>query len=340
MFFKVESVPDVMRAVVVADFADAAGVQVQTVPVPRPGPGEVLVRMAFSPVHPADLVSIRGRYAPGIETPFTPGVEGSGTVVRCGRGVAPHALQGRRVSIMGGLPRGVWAQYVAVPVSRCIPLLPGISLQDGAMLAVNPLTAMGLLENEIRQRQSVIVTVASGALGRQILSWGRAGGLHMIGCVHRPELQDELKRAGFPDVLDVSTPDFGRQLRIVCRRHQVRLALDATSGPVLGMLLENMEEPGRIVVYGQLSREPVVLHGSSLIFRDVSVTGFWLQRWWSQKTPMERVRLALSVQWKSRLFSTPVRGVLPLERLADALLAARRDRSLGKILLQFDESAS
>ncbi len=340
MFFKVEDVPDSMRAVVVTDFHDAAGVGVQVASVPSPGPGEVLVRMAFSPVHPADLVSLRGRYAPGIETPFTPGVEGSGMVVRCGRGVAPHALQGRRVALMGLSPRGTWAQYVVAPVSRCIPLLPGISLKAAATLAVNPLTALGLLEPVIHDRQSVLVTVASGALGRQILSWGRVCGLHMIGCVHRPELRDDLKRAGFPDVLDASAPDFGQQLRIACRRHQVRFALDATSGPLLGMLVENLEEPGRIVVYGQLSRTPSTLSAGTLIFRDVGIAGFWLQRWWSQKTALERVRLAMTVQWKSAIFNTPVREVFPLDRLSDALAAARRNRSQGKVLLQLDPAAA
>lgn len=336
MFFNVENIPDVMYAVVVTDVGGEHDVQLQIVPVPQPGPGEVLVRMAYAPIHPADLVSLRGRYTPGIQPPFTPGVEGSGTVVRCGHGVVTHALQGRRVCVMGLLPRGVWAQYAVVPVSRCIPLLPRVSLQNGALLAVNPLTAIGLLENEIRQRQSVLVTVASGALGRQILSWGRANGLHMIGCVRRPELQDELKRAGFFDVLDRSSPDFGQQLRIACRRYNVRFALDATAGVELNMLFANLEEPGHIVVYGQLSRTPAVLSGSALIFRDISITGFWLQRWWAQKTSLERVRLAMTVQLKSQLFTTSVRDILPLNRLSEALVAARQNRSLGKILLHFD----
>ncbi len=337
MFFSRQDVPDSMEAALVSSFDGPDGLQVVPTAVGAPGPGEVLVRMAYAPIHPADLVSLRGRYGVVAPLPFVPGLEGSGTVVRAGGGLAARALVGRRVAVLAfSAAQGTWAPYLTVPASHCVPLASGVTLRRGATLLINPLTAIGLLEPELGGHGSVLVTVASGALGRMILAWGQHNGLHMIGCVRREAQRETLKRQGHAEIFNAAAPEFPAQLRILCRRYHVHTALDATAGPLLGPLLDHLEEPGRVVVYGLLERGPAPFPGFPVIFRDVSVTGFWLQRWWAGRSLVERLRRAVTIQMKPGIFDTPVQATVPLAHLREAIGLARNNRSEGKVLLRLD----
>src|SRR5215472_16136025 len=91
--------PTMMRAVQLKDYAGKPGsLTVAEVPVPQPGPGEVLVRVAASPVNPSDLMFITGNYGFKKPLPATPGFEGSGTVVETGSGLMARFMKGRRVA--------------------------------------------------------------------------------------------------------------------------------------------------------------------------------------------------------------------------------------------------
>ncbi len=335
MFFrKKTAIPETMKALVaVSDAPGQVPVLLET-EVPGPGASEVLVAMSHAPIHPADLVQLRGRYGTTRPVPFIPGLEGSGVVVKTGGGLAARALLGRRVAVLAlSTANGTWAPYTVVPHHHCVPLLTGVSLKQGAVTLINPLTAMGLLEPELRSRQSVLVTVASGALGRMILSWGRDQGLHMIGCVRQDSLREELKKDGFTEVFNSSSPEFPAQLRVICRRFQIRTALDATGGPLINDLLQHLEEPGKVVIYGLLSREQEPFSGFPLLFRDVRLEGFWLQRWWARKSQLERLRRGMAIQMKPACFATPVHAVFAPLDIEKAMISARTHRSDGKTLL-------
>lgn len=337
MFTRRHPLPESMDAALVSSFETPEGLQIVPTAVTAPGPGEVVVRMAYAPIHPADLVSLRGRYGVVAPLPFVPGLEGSGTVVRSGGGLAARALVGRRVAVLAFFAaQGTWAPFVTVPASHCVPLATGVSLKRGATLLINPLTAMGLLEPGQAAHGSVLVTVASGSLGRMIMGWGRHLGLHMIGCVRREAQREALKRLGHAEIFNAATPEFPAQLRILCRRYRIHTALDATGGALVGHLLDHLEEPGRVVVYGLLEREPAPFSGFPVIFRDVQVSGFWLQRWWAGRSLVERLRRAVTVQMKSEIFSTDVQATVPLAHLKEAIALARHNRSEGKVLLRLD----
>ena len=111
--------PDTMRALVMT--APHAPLEVQARPVPRPGPGEVLIRLAASPINPSDLMTLAGEYGIAATPPLVPGLEGSGTVVAAGSGLWARMNRGKRVACASGTG-GMWAEYIAVPASRCIPL--------------------------------------------------------------------------------------------------------------------------------------------------------------------------------------------------------------------------
>ena len=115
--------------------------EVQECPDLLPKKGEVLVEMLAIPIHPADLLVMRGRHVFTATYPCGTGIEGAGRVIAHGEGVSQPAI-GTKVALPFG---GTWAEQVTIPAGSVIPLPENVDLHQGAMLALNPVTALGLL---------------------------------------------------------------------------------------------------------------------------------------------------------------------------------------------------
>jgi NADPH2:quinone reductase len=133
-----------MEAVLLTSYEGARALRTEERPVPRPGPGEVLVKVAASPVNPSDLSFLDGNYGIKKSLPVVPGLEGSGTVVSAGGGMMGRYLMGKRVACIAS-GDGLWADYVVTRSSLALPLDSRVDLERGAMSVVNPLTAVALL---------------------------------------------------------------------------------------------------------------------------------------------------------------------------------------------------
>ena len=115
--------------------------------VPRPGPGQVLVRIEAAPCNPSDLLFLQGLYGVSKALPTAPGWEGAGTVVSSGSGWLGRRLVGKRVACAGqGAGDGTWAQYFVANAAECVPLKRQLPIEQAASLFINPFTAMGLLD--------------------------------------------------------------------------------------------------------------------------------------------------------------------------------------------------
>ncbi|HEX7285129.1 MAG TPA: alcohol dehydrogenase catalytic domain-containing protein, partial [Candidatus Angelobacter sp.] len=119
-------IPATMRAVQLSAYdGRRESIHVVQMPVPHPGPGQVLVRVYASPINPSDLMFVQGLYGFKKPLPAVPGFEGSGTVVAAGAGVMPRILLGRRVACAAAdakVAGGMWAEYLVTAAQMCIPL--------------------------------------------------------------------------------------------------------------------------------------------------------------------------------------------------------------------------
>jgi NADPH:quinone reductase-like Zn-dependent oxidoreductase len=172
--------PEKMQAV----FLTEEGNQLITrfVPVPKPGPGEVLVKIAAAPINPSDLARIRNIADPAERTTFIPGIEGSGTVVESGPGLIPRLWKGRRVACTTSHGHGgTWAEFMLTRAMSCIPLPDAMTFEQGSMLLVNPLTAVAFF-NMIKAggHKAIINTAAASSLGRMIDILGKKSHIRVI----------------------------------------------------------------------------------------------------------------------------------------------------------------
>lgn len=330
------ALPKTMRALRLTAYdGQPESLQLVEVPVPQPAAGQVLVRVAATPINPSDQMFLRGLYGVKRPLPTVPGFEGSGTVVAAGS-LAPRLLVGRRVGFTASPSSdGTWAEYVVVPAMQCLPLLPRISLEQGAMLFVNPFSAWAMMELARRgKHQALVQSAAASALGRMVLKLALKEKLPLVNVVRRAEQEQLLREQGAEHVVNSSEPEFEERLRIKCHELGVTLAFDAVGGPMTGQLAQALIHGGTVIVYGGLSEQDSRISPQELIFHRKKVEGFWLADFFGKGFGKDQLRALASVPLLvGKDFDTPVRARFPLESAAEALRLASSDMTAGKVLL-------
>jgi NADPH:quinone reductase len=303
--------------------------------VPRPGAGQVLVRISATPVNPSDLAFLRGLYGVKKPLPVVPGFEASGRVVAAGGGLLARALAGKRVACAAPTDGdGTWAEYMVTSASLCIPLIKGVTDEQGATAIVNPLTAWALMNMAKRGRaRAVVQTAAASALGHMIESMGRRFKIPVINIVRRPAQVELLQAGGAEFVLDSSAEDFDERLRELCSKLKASYGFDSVAGEMTGRILNAMTDNARVIVYGALSGEGCLVDPRSLIFENKHVEGFWLSKWLRSQNILTMLRTTRRVQkLLSHELSTEIRARLSLEEAREGLRMYAEQMTGGKIL--------
>lgn len=184
-----------MRAVVVREFGGPESLRVEDLPVPAPGPGRVLVRVAAAAVNPVDPYTASGGFtAIGLTAPLIPGWDVAGTVEAVGAAVTTWHPGDQVVAIRDfgaavadsgtGQPNGPYAEYVTLPVEALGAAPAGVSLTDAATLPVNALTAVQSLDQltglGLPAGGTLLVTGAAGAVGGYLVELAAERGLRVI----------------------------------------------------------------------------------------------------------------------------------------------------------------
>lgn len=333
------AIPNSMRAVQITAYDGAPeSIRVAAVPVPQPGQGQVLVRVAASPINPSDLMFISGLYGFKKPLPAVPGFEGSGTVVAAGSGFMPRMLMGRRVACAAAdasIAGGMWAEYIVTGAQFCIPLRKNVEMDQAAMMLVNPLTAWALVEEARRGgHKAMVQTAAASALGRMIIRLAKRSGIPLINVVRRAEQVELLRSMGAEHVLNSGTADFDSALQDLCHRLGATMGIDAVAGETTLRVMQAQPRGSRMLVYGALSLEPIQADPRSLIFEEKRLEGFWLSAWLRRKNLLQQFRISGKVQelLKSDLRSE-VQARLPLNEVARALQQYSQHMTAGKVLI-------
>jgi NADPH2:quinone reductase len=333
-------IPSTMRAVLLRDYKGGPeSITVAEVPVPQPGRGQVLVQIAAAPMNPSDLAFIKGFYGFRKSLPTIPGFEGSGTVVGVGSGLMPRYLMGRRVACAAAAPNiegGTWAQYLVTNAKHCIPLNKEVSMEQGASLLINPMTAWGLLEQARKSGyRAVVQSAAAGALGRMIIRLAQRFSIATINIVRRPEQEELLRGMGAEHVLNENTAEFDEALKDLCHTLDAGIGFDAVAGEMSGRILRAQPRGSLLLVYGLLSLKPSQIDPALLIFERKRVEGFWLSSWlntkhlFSQRRILDRIQKLIPTD-----LSTAIQARLPLEDFVCGLAEYKNHMTKGKVLLQ------
>jgi trans-2-enoyl-CoA reductase len=300
--------------------------------VGEPANGEVVFDVLLFPINPADVSFCKGTYRLRPPLPATPGAECIGRVIAVGAGVGDIAPG----DLVINLQRENWAQRRRVPAEDVVPVPAAMDVHQGAMLRINPPTALLLLTDivELNPGDWVIQNVANSAVGRLVIALASQRGIRTVNVVRRQSLFPELLSLG-ADVCVVDGPDLADRVKAETGGGAIKLGLDAVSGRATWRLSTCLADGGAVCNYGAMSGEDPVMARGGLINGGQKLVGFILGRFLAQRS-LEQVRglyAALGRQVLDGTLYAPVEQVYPIDDIGPALLHAQRGERAGKILV-------
>ncbi|WP_176084339.1 zinc-binding dehydrogenase [Martelella sp. HB161492] len=324
-----------MKAAIHDIFGDPAEVlKPGTVARPEAGAGEVLLKVLLSPIHNHDLWTVRGSYGVKPALPAIGGSEAVGIIEAVGAGV-DSGLIGKRVAAAG--LAGSWADYVTTSAGSIIPLPDAVSDEIGAQLVAMPFSAITLLDFvDVAPGDCVVQTAANGAVGKVFAALAKARGVRTVNLVRRKEAVAELEALGMENIIATDLPGWQEKALALVGEKGAKAAVDSVGGEMALALCDLIGDDGLLVTFGTATGAPLALSSGTLIFKQLTVKGFWGKKVSDEMAPEKKVALfgellRLAV---ADALPLPVGGIFPLDAVADAAKAALVPGRPGKILLQ------
>ena len=300
---------------------------------PRPDAGQALVEVVAAPINPADVLTLTGEYGQLPPLPAIGGREGVGRVAELGedtRGITVGQL------VLLPLGCGTWSTHVVTEAAQLTPLPAEADPLQLSMMTINPPTAALLLSEFVTLGPGdwVIQNAANSAVGLYLVQLARHRGHRTVNVVRREAAATAVREAG-GDVVLVNGDDLAKRVTEVTDGAQIRLGIDAVAGTATGQLAGCLCEGATLVSYGRMSGEATVTPPNAFIFRDLTLRGFWLVRWFRQ-TP-EQQRRALVEEVASLIIAgrlhAPIHATYDVTEIKEAVAAAAGGGRSGKILI-------
>lgn len=294
--------------------------------------GQALIKVLAAPINPSDVLTLTGEYGILPPLPAIGGNEGVGRVEQLGEGVS-NVKVGQTVLLPVG--SGTWVTHLQAPAAKLIPL-PDADPQQLAMMTINPPTASLLLSQfvDLQPGDWVIQNAANSGVGGYLIQLAKLRGFKTINVVRREAAVAGLKAEG-GDVVLVDGPDLHKRVREATGGAKVMLGIDAVGGAATDHVASCLSEGGTLVNYGLMSGEPCQVSAASFVFRDVTLRGFWLAKWFQKATPAEQMKvfgeltqLIASGKLKARIAAT-----YKVDQIKEAVAAAASGERDGKILI-------
>ena len=299
-----------------------------------PGPGQLAVSIEAAPINPSDLNLIRGIYGVRPELPAALGAEGVGRVIAVGDGVDRSRVV-TRVLVVPTLEQATWRQQAVLDERNAVPVDPDADPLQLAMLGINPITAYCLLHGYAKLAPGAWVaqTGASSATAGYVLALAKHAGLRTLNVVRRADSVKPLLDAG-ADVVLVEGADLTEQAADAIGDASLELILDAVGGEPVAQLASLLRIDGQIVSYTARARQPLSIPVVDLIFRALSVHGYWLNLW-LQRTPQDTIAQTyheLATLVADGTLAAPIEATYALADYREAIAHAARNDRIGKVL--------
>lgn len=300
--------------------------------MPEPGPNEVRIRVIASPINPSDIMFVQNLYGIRPQLPSGAGFEGVGVVDALGEGVQMRT--GMRVSFTSV---GTWSEYAIAHQRSLIPVPDAMPDDVAAQLFVNPFTAYAMVqESGVKEGGWLMLTAAGSAFGKMVIQLCQMRGINTIGTVRRNDHNDELKALGLTEVVNTETENLGARVKQITNGNGVACILDAVGGHTASESLKCLGKGGTMLIYGLLSLQDPSINAGLLIFRELTVKGFWLTDWMRRVDSATRQEVAQNVisLLSSGKIQLPVEATYSLEQITEAVEHAEQHGRWGKILVK------
>jgi NADPH2:quinone reductase len=323
-----------MKAIRVHEFGGPEVLRVEDVPDPKPGAGEVLVRVRAAGVNPVDVYMHSGTYARKPPLPYTPGADGAGEVEALGSGVAGFT-PGDRVYV-AGVGNTVAGAGTYAERAVCIPSqlhhLPGrVSFAQGAALGVPYCTAYRALFQRAAARPSetVLVHGATGGVGIAAVELAHSHGLTVIGSGGTDEGLATAREHGADVLVNHRAPNYTDDIMRATGGRGVDVIIEMAAHINLDRDLTLLARHGRLVVVG--SRGPIEINPRNAMGRDAAILGMTLFN--ATERDLAEIHAGLIAGLSNGTLNPVIGREMPLVDVRRAHEAVMQPGARGKIVL-------
>lgn len=329
-----QNLPDSMTAVAIQEPGGPEVLRVEERPLPQPGPGEILIRVAAAGVNRPDVLQRMGAYPPPPGASDLPGLEVSGEVVACGEGAGRHAI-GSRVTALA--PGGGYAAYCKVPEGHALPVPEGLTLVEAAAVPetfftvwTNVFDRSGLAGGE-----RFLVHGGTSGIGTTAIQLAKAFGAEVFTTVGSEEKAAAARKLGADHAINYREQVFEKAILEITSGKGVDVILDMVGGDYVERNWKAAAADGRICQIATLNGVSENVNFSRLMVKRLTHTGSTLRpRSDSFKTAIADSLLARV--WpliESGQVRPVMDSVFPLSQAAEAHRRMESSDHIGKIVL-------
>jgi NADPH2:quinone reductase len=322
-----------MKAIVCHELTGPSALRLEETDEPRPGPGQVRIRVRACGVNFADSLITRGQYQKQPQPPFSPGFEVSGEVLELGAGVKGTAIGDRVIAMT---PHGGYAEQVIADIKCCVPMPTAMSWEHGAAFPVVFGTSHVALWHRARLRtgETLVVHGASGGVGLTAVAIGRQLGATVIASANGPEKLEVARAHGADQLIDSSQEDVRVRVKELTDGRGANVVYDPVGGEAFAASLRSIAFEGRILIIGFAGGSVPQIAANHLLVKNVDVIGV---NWpaYSELNPQVMTEsFQTLIRWYLDGAIKPhVSATYPLEQAVEALNLVVTRKSTGKVVI-------
>jgi NADPH:quinone reductase-like Zn-dependent oxidoreductase len=321
-----------MKRAVYSEFGTPETVlQSESVETPRPGPGQVLVKMVLSPIHNHDLWTVAGNYGLRPTLPAIGGTEAVGVVAALGDGVT-NLTVGQRVA---GSAEQTWAEFYLADARRLVPVPASVDDETACQLVAMPLSTKMLIDVlNVKAGEWIAINAANGAVGKLLAQYGAEKGINVLGLVRRKAAVQDMVAIGNTNIVATESEGWQDKVAAITTGAPIVRGVESLGGHGAEQLLSILADGAELISFGAMTGEPLTVSAGDLIFRNITVKGFW-----GARPPVKPERIG---ELLSELVRDAASGALKLEientysidQVAEAARASGEPGRKGKIAIR------
>lgn len=327
------SIPDTMTAVEIAQWGGPEVLRTCRRPTPRPGPGEVLIKVVAAGVNRPDIMQRKGLYPPPPGASDLPGLEIAGEVAALGEGVRKPAVGDTVCALVTG---GGYAEYCLAAAALCLPVPKGLGPVEAAAIPETFFTVWTNIfeRGGLKAGESVLVHGGSSGIGTTAIQLARAFGATVFVTAGSTEKCRFCEQLG-AKAINYREEDFVDRIKTLTDGKGVNLILDMTGGPYLQRNLSCLAPEGRLVLIAVQGGPKAEINLLPIFLNRLTLTGSTLRpRSVDEKTAIaEALRLKVWPLLESGRVRPIVNAIFPLTEAPEAHRLMESSRHIGKIVL-------
>jgi NADPH2:quinone reductase len=330
-----------MRALVVHEHGPIDRLKLETFPVPRPGPDQILIDVHAASVNFPDLLVIGGTYQKLPATPFVPGKDLAGTIAALGSEVSGLRVGDR---VMAQVEYGAYAEKAVAFAGNCYRMPDRMSFVEGAAMGLVYLTAyLALVERAALKRgEVVLVTGAAGGVGFATVQLAKALDATVIAAVSSEDKGRIARQAGADHVIYTAVHGLRDNLREQVQKatgsRGVDVVVDSVGGDVFDASLRTLAWCGRLVIVGFAAGRIPEVKAGYLLVKNIALIGLQASDYRDrQPEKVQRAQTELFALYERGKVKPHVMATFPMNAHREALATVRDRKALGKVVLNMRE---